>query len=145
MKTLVVAAVCLVVLISCSLCTPAKPWNDGNGHWLTVQTSNGPVTGHPAPNATQVIEYLGIPFAQPPVGSLRFAPPLPYTGSGPYVAAEWVSQCLFVVVANNSTRSGRVPTVLTHCRSPSKASLVRRHKRTASWEGVQILMKVRIA
>ena len=36
-----------------------------------------------APNAdggeTQVAEYLGIPFAQPPIGAGRFAPPRPPT------------------------------------------------------------------
>jgi len=43
-----------------------------------VGTSSGLVTGHPAPNASQVSEYLGIPYAQPPVGELRFASPIAY-------------------------------------------------------------------
>lgn len=42
-------------------------------------THPGTVLGHRAPNATQVSEYLGIPFAVPPLGPLRFAPPVPYT------------------------------------------------------------------
>jgi len=41
-----------------------------------VQTSSGLVSGHAASNATTVSEYLGIPFAQPPVGELGFAPPV---------------------------------------------------------------------
>lgn len=41
-----------------------------------VQTSSGLVSGHAASNATGVSEYLGIPFAQPPVGNLRFYPPV---------------------------------------------------------------------
>lgn len=47
----------------------------------TVQTSSGPVNGHAASNATQVSEYLGIPFAAPPVGNLRFAAPQKYSGN----------------------------------------------------------------
>ena len=47
----------------------------------TVQTESGPVVGHAAPNATEVSEYLGIPYAQPPIGNLRFAAPLRYSGN----------------------------------------------------------------
>jgi len=43
-----------------------------------VGTTSGLVSGHPAPNASQVSEYLGIPYAQPPVGALRFASPIAY-------------------------------------------------------------------
>jgi hypothetical protein len=47
----------------------------------TVQTDSGPVVGHAAPNATEVSEYLGIPYAQPPIGDLRFAAPVRYAGN----------------------------------------------------------------
>ncbi|TGO70188.1 hypothetical protein BOTNAR_0003g00820 [Botryotinia narcissicola] len=47
----------------------------------TVQTSSGPVNGHPGLNNSQVSEYLGIPFAKPPVGDLRFAAPVAYNGT----------------------------------------------------------------
>ena len=46
-----------------------------------VETSSGPVAGHAAPNYSEVSEYLGIPYAQAPVGDLRFAAPVKYTGS----------------------------------------------------------------
>lgn len=42
---------------------------------LTVTTSRGRITGHNAPEAEGVYEFLGVPFAKPPVGELRFAPP----------------------------------------------------------------------
>ncbi|KAH8668793.1 carboxylesterase [Xylariales sp. PMI_506] len=45
---------------------------------LTVQTSSGPVEGHEAPNAAGVSEYLGIPYAEPPVGDLRWKEPVKY-------------------------------------------------------------------
>jgi hypothetical protein len=47
----------------------------------TVNTTSGPVIGHAATIFPYVSEYLGIPFAQPPIGDLRFAGPLAYTGS----------------------------------------------------------------
>lgn len=56
-----------------------------------VNTTSGVVWGHRAPNATTVSEYLGIPFAQPPVGPLRFAPPVRYTSNKVLNAHEYVS------------------------------------------------------
>jgi hypothetical protein len=55
-----------------------------------VLTTNGKITGHPAPNVRNTVEFLGIPYAKPPVRHLRFAPPLPPDGDGSFVAAKWV-------------------------------------------------------
>ncbi|OJJ46499.1 hypothetical protein ASPZODRAFT_66278 [Penicilliopsis zonata CBS 506.65] len=41
----------------------------------TVDTANGEIVGHVSSSHAGVVEYLGIPFAQPPVGSLRFEAP----------------------------------------------------------------------
>lgn len=57
---------------------------------LDVVTSNGKITGHLAPGMRNTVEYLGIPYAQPPVGELRFAAPLPLEGKTDHVAADWV-------------------------------------------------------
>jgi hypothetical protein len=57
-----------------------------------VLTTNGKITGHPAPDVRNTAEFLGIPYAQPPVGQLRFAPPLPLDSNGSFVAANWVCQ-----------------------------------------------------
>ena len=43
--------------------------------YVTVPTSYGSVKGVSLETTN---EFLGIPFAQPPVGTLRFAPPLPF-------------------------------------------------------------------
>ncbi|KAF2398122.1 alpha/beta-hydrolase [Trichodelitschia bisporula] len=47
-----------------------------------VQTTSGVVRGHPAEDHNEVSEYLGIPFAAPPLGPLRFAPPAAYVPKG---------------------------------------------------------------
>jgi len=41
-----------------------------------VQTASGPICGTTATNGVQ--EWLGVPYAAPPVGSLRWAPPSPH-------------------------------------------------------------------
>jgi hypothetical protein len=56
--------------------------NNANNVGQRVRTTSGFVTGHPAPNASQVSEYLGIPYAKPPVGTLRFASPVAYVNPG---------------------------------------------------------------
>lgn len=73
-----------------------KRWTVGQ----TVDTSSGPVQGHASTNFTGVSEYLGIPYAQPPVGKLRFQPPVKYTGSETIVADAFVSSnpAAFVVL-----------------------------------------------
>jgi carboxylesterase type B len=47
----------------------------------TVQTSSGSVEGHAATVNENVSTYLGIPYAQAPVGNLRFMPPVKYNGN----------------------------------------------------------------
>lgn len=57
----------------------------------TVDTENGRITGHRSAEAEAVWEYLGIPYAQPPLGDLRFAAPQKYEAKGPYKADKFVS------------------------------------------------------
>jgi cholinesterase len=55
-----------------------------------VQTSSGLLIGQPAKGAANVSEYLGIPYAQPPVGNLRFAAPKKFEGTGNLTARFYV-------------------------------------------------------
>jgi len=57
----------------------------------TVDTSSGAVAGHAATRYSEVSEYLGIPYAQAPIGDLRFAAPVKYTGSSALNGSVFVS------------------------------------------------------
>lgn len=48
---------------------------------LSASTSLGDFRGHRLDNS--VVEFLGLRYAEPPVGELRFAPPVPVTASEP--------------------------------------------------------------
>ncbi|KAF5268941.1 hypothetical protein FOXYS1_153 [Fusarium oxysporum] len=61
--------------------------------YITVDTSNGPITGHLADNSGCVVEYLGIPYAKPPVDELRFAPPQRFTSRTHYKAEKYGFDC----------------------------------------------------
>lgn len=44
-----------------------------------MNTSYGPVVGQLAPGSTSVRAFVGLPYALPPVGELRWQPPAPPT------------------------------------------------------------------
>ncbi|RKF65206.1 Cholinesterase [Erysiphe neolycopersici] len=69
--------------------TRQSDWRVGQ----TVSTSSGPVTGHAAAGSEKVSEYLGIPYAKPPVGNLRFAAPQKFEGSAPINATKFSLSC----------------------------------------------------
>jgi carboxylesterase type B len=52
-----------------------------------VKTTSGTIVGHASSWKNQVSEYLGVPFAKPPVGDLRWAPPAAITDSSKTVNA----------------------------------------------------------
>ncbi|KAK4928989.1 hypothetical protein LTR28_011816, partial [Elasticomyces elasticus] len=72
-------------LLLLSLATAHRRPNVG----ATVNTTSGLVTGHPARNRTRVSEYLGIPYAQPPLGPLRFAAPQKFASAQPFNASAF--------------------------------------------------------
>ncbi|KAJ4986248.1 carboxylesterase [Stagonosporopsis vannaccii] len=59
----------------------------------TVETENGHIMGHRSTKAEAVWEYLGIPYAQPPLGELRFAAPQRFKANGRYVAENFGYDC----------------------------------------------------
>ncbi|KAK1962265.1 carboxylesterase [Colletotrichum sublineola] len=71
-----------------------SPTRQGNlSSFLTVETSNGPITGHLASNSSSVLEYLGIPYVKPPIGNLRFALPEPFTSNKSFHASKFGFDC----------------------------------------------------
>lgn len=58
----------------------------------TVETTSGKIVGHAAyrPGFQQVSEYLGIRYAKPPTGPLRFAAPVAHKSSETFVADKFV-------------------------------------------------------
>jgi len=77
-----------VILASLAVVASASPtaWTVGQ----EVKTSSGQVLGHAAALKPAVSEYLGIPYAKPPVGELRFASPQKFTGSKSINASTYV-------------------------------------------------------
>jgi Carboxylesterase family len=72
--------------------TLAAPSSNAPQIGEAVETTSGLVNGHeaPWPQNSGVSEYLGIPFAEPPLGQLRFAAPQTYKPRGPIPGAEFV-------------------------------------------------------
>jgi Carboxylesterase family len=79
----------------------AANWTVGQ----TVQTSSGPVSGHPATNDSDVSEYLGIPYGQAPVGNLRFAAPVAFNGTAALNGSSFVSLVKVQLMARLLTES----------------------------------------
>jgi len=72
------AATLATALLAAGAAVDAQAFTAGRG----VQTSSGTVVGRASPWKPGVSEYLGVPFAAPPVGDLRWAPPQPLRGAG---------------------------------------------------------------
>ncbi|PSK43735.1 hypothetical protein B9Z65_7249 [Elsinoe australis] len=85
----------LLVLAACSpgLAIPSLSATDQRCKSLTVNTTNGLIAGHSASGKPGVIEYLGLPYAAPPIGDLRFAAPAPYECRVPQVASSFGARC----------------------------------------------------
>jgi carboxylesterase type B len=71
------------ILAASSLAVGALAWYEPvvDADDLTVQTSSGLVYGNKDSRYPNVRQFLGIPFAQPPTGQLRFAAPQPLPAS----------------------------------------------------------------
>jgi Carboxylesterase family len=68
------------------LASATTAWKVGE----VVKTSSGEILGHAASRNHDVSEYLGIPYAVPPVGPLRFMPPREFKGKALVKADRFV-------------------------------------------------------
>lgn len=69
----------------------------------TIQTSSGPVCGITS-SATSA--YLGIPYAVPPIGSLRWQHSMPFKGSDLLQATTYGNECPQSIASPSATASG---------------------------------------
>ncbi|KAF2402642.1 alpha/beta-hydrolase [Trichodelitschia bisporula] len=68
----------------------ASAWEIGQ----TVPTTSGTITGHASTWKLNVSEYLGVPYAQPPLGPLRWAAPVALrTPSAAYQGNKFGASC----------------------------------------------------
>ena len=72
---------CLPTLAALHL---AFAWKQG----LEVDTSIGQIQGFIDPSHPGVNQWLGIPFAEPPIGSLRFLPPVAISAGWKKISAQ---------------------------------------------------------
>ncbi|KAM0545802.1 hypothetical protein ACHAPJ_011128 [Fusarium lateritium] len=71
---------------------------------VSVRTSSGYIKGHISKEHPDVDEFLGIPFAKAPVGSLRFQPPVKYNSKDKFVADRYGHSCIQPLVAVNTSQ-----------------------------------------
>jgi cholinesterase len=79
----------------------------------TVNTTTGSITGHAADWKPEVSEYLGIPYAEPPIGNLRFAAPKPLKSSKSITATKFGLACPENIGGKASTMVGAGEDCLT--------------------------------
>jgi cholinesterase len=85
------------------------PWNIGQ----TVKTTSGQIEGHASSLKPEVSEYLGIPFAKPPIDELRFAAPQKFQGNGTFKAAAYSPDCPAPVGSSPSSQLSYVSVLAT--------------------------------
>ena len=67
-----------LLALAASVTAPFSPRAHGaSDDGLSASTSSGRVHGKIDPRHPDVRQFLGIPFAAPPIGNLRYAPPKP--------------------------------------------------------------------
>jgi cholinesterase len=71
----------------------AKPQSESWTVGKSIKTTSGIVEGHASQWKPAVSEYLGVPFAEPPVNDLRFAAPKAYKSDKKIVAAKYGHSC----------------------------------------------------
>lgn len=83
----------LLAGLSVTQALPHAVRQDDSG--LVIQTSSGEVHGFINETTPDVRQWLGVPYAEPPLGYLRFASPLSKTREEePIQATEWKPSCM---------------------------------------------------
>jgi len=103
------------VLLACLATSQALPHairQDDSG--LVIDTTSGEVHGFINDTTPDVRQWLGIPYAEPPLGYLRFASPLPKSKEeDPIYAHEFQPSCMQTWSNSSTVYTERVPQFLT--------------------------------
>jgi carboxylesterase type B len=83
-----------------------------NTHGLVVQTTSGEVHGLINQTAPLVRQFLGVPYAEPPLGDLRFAPPQTKAKGGPISATAFAPSCMQQFSNSSTIYTAEVPQFL---------------------------------
>jgi carboxylesterase type B len=81
----------LVFVAACGFSLTGAHFGDDD---LTVKTNGGTIHGKLDDATPAVRQFLGIPYARPPVNDLRFAPPQPALPFGELNAKEFGPSCM---------------------------------------------------
>lgn len=82
-----------LIIATAAASNVGQAWTHNSTVGTAVNTTSGLVVGHANQKYLDVSEYLGVPFAKPPVHNLRFAPPEAYVGSARIVADKQPLSC----------------------------------------------------
>lgn len=101
--------VSLASLLATSLCVTTK---HGNTNGLVVQITSGEVHGFINQTTPLVRQFLGVPYAEPPVGDLRFAPPQTKSKGPAIQATQFGPSCLQQFSNSSTIYTAQVPQFL---------------------------------
>jgi carboxylesterase type B len=96
-------AILTVALSLNVLAVPHSSKKNSLGDGLLVKTTSGNVQGFFNHTAPDVRQFLGVPFAEPPVGDLRFAKPQIKKPNGTVHALTLPNSCMQQFDSNSST------------------------------------------
>jgi carboxylesterase type B len=79
---------------------------------LVVQTTSGEVHGFINASTPLVRQFLGVPYAEPPIGNLRFAPPQSKVNKGVINATAFAPSCMQQFGNSSTIYTAQVPQFL---------------------------------
>ncbi|KAM0331461.1 hypothetical protein ACHAQA_003137 [Verticillium albo-atrum] len=79
-----------------------QEWSSHAENFHRVETTSGTLEGHFSDWQPQVTEFLGVPYAKPPVGSLRFAAPQPLVSQETIEAKTFGAACPGIFFTNTN-------------------------------------------
>lgn len=89
---MVVLLFIIQIVLSCGAVASSSCLNGST----VVPTTSGPLIGFVDEGVPSVNQFLGVPFAEPPLGPLKFMPPRPKApAEGPIVANRMPPNCMY--------------------------------------------------